>query len=419
MRRCLFRSILLTVCLITPASAAFALSWEVHPGVLASCMYSDNYFGVSNFQNPQSDTTYNVGPTLDFKIASQRIAFNFSGYATKEYHKRNTKDDSDEAFIESELNLTGNTQLMNLNYSYRRTTQRQSLDMTWGEYTYNIGVAEYRKNFSDTDSVSLRYTIEQDYAPDDPVTSVSNDLKINSGEMVIEYNPTQRNELDLSARVRDYKYDSYLRDNILTVVTDGMWMYGLSRNLRAGLEAAYTVNSPSRDPNSDIYEGFLRGDYRLTHYITLYAKAGYSCLKHEKEGTTGMAAGELRIERLTDSDHFVLSGSRDFSYDYTTGSTYGMYEITAVSLSWEHMFIREFRVVVNGSLTKRKPESNFQNGTTDRFASLILRYMPFEWMTVNGTYTNLNTQYTEINIEDGNTDTRRENRYMIDIEMRY
>jgi hypothetical protein len=58
--------------------------------------------------------------------------------------------------------------------------------MTWGEYTYNIGVAEYRKNFSDTDSVSLRYTIEQDYAPDDPVTSVSNDLKINSGEMVID-----------------------------------------------------------------------------------------------------------------------------------------------------------------------------------------------------------------------------------------
>jgi hypothetical protein len=47
-------------------------------------MYSDNYFGVSNFQNPPSDTTYNVGPTLDFKIASQRIAFNFSGYATKD-----------------------------------------------------------------------------------------------------------------------------------------------------------------------------------------------------------------------------------------------------------------------------------------------------------------------------------------------
>ena len=400
-------------------SAAFALSWEVHPGVLTACEYSDNYFGVSSFQNPQSDTTYNVGPTLDFKIASESIVFNFSGYVTKDYHKRNTQDDSEEALVESGLNLTGNTQLMNLNYSYRRTTQRQSLDMSWGEYTYHTGVAEYRKNFSDSDSINLRYTIEQDFAPEDPVYSVSNDLNINSGEMLLEFSPTQKNEVDLSATVQDYKYASYLRDNILTIVIDAAWMYGLSQNLRSGFEAAYTSNNPSRDSNSDIYEGFLRAEYKLTQYITLFAKAGYSCLQHETAGSTGMAAGELRIERLTDSDHFVLSGSRDFSYDYTTGSTYGMYEITAGSLSWEHTFIRELSIIVNGSLTERKPESKFQNGTTDRFASLTLKYIPFKWMTVNGTYNNLVTEYTEINVEDGNTDTRRENRYMIDIEVRY
>jgi hypothetical protein len=418
-KKCLFRSILPLVCFIVSSTAAFALDWEIHPGILASCEYSDNYFGVSNFQNPQSDTTYNVGPTLDFRIASQRIVFNFSGYVTKDYHKRNTQDDSEEALVESGLNLTGNTQLMNLNYSYRRTLQRQSLDMTWGEYTYHTGVAEYRKNFSDSDSINLRYIYEQDLAPEDPVYSVSNDLKINTGEMLLEFSPTQKNEVDLSVRVQDYKYASYLRDNILTSVADGVWMYGISQDFRSGLEAACTVNNPSRDPDSLIYEGFLRAEYRLTQYITIFAKAGYTCLQHDAAGSTGKAAGELKIERLTDSDHFILFGSKDFSYDYTTGSTYGMYEITAASLSWEHMFIREFSVIVNGSLTERKPESRLQNGTTDRFASLTLKYMPFEWLTVNGTYNNLNTQYTEINVEDGNTDTKRENRYMIEIEMRY
>ncbi len=124
------------------------------------------YFGVPYSQNPQSDTTYNIGPSLDFKIATESIAFNFSGYITKDYHKRNTYDDSDEEFLQTGLNLTDKTQMMNLNYSYRRTTERQTLDQSWGEYTYHTGLVEYRKSFSDSDSINLRYRIEQEFAPD-------------------------------------------------------------------------------------------------------------------------------------------------------------------------------------------------------------------------------------------------------------
>ncbi len=231
--------------------------------------------------------------------------------------------------------------------------------------------------------------------------------------------PTQKNALNLSAKVEDFKYKSYLRDNILTIVSDATWMYDLLQNLKCGLEAANTSNNPSRNPNSDIYEGFFNAEYRLTQYITLFAKAGYSWLKQETEGTKGVSAGELRIERLTDSDHFTLSGSRDYSYDYTTGSTYGMYLITSGNFSWEHTFIRKISLIANGEITRRKPESDLQNGTTDKSAGLTLRYTPVRWLTINGTYNYLLTEYTEINIENENTDTRRENRYMIDIEARY
>jgi hypothetical protein len=418
-KRCLFRSFLLLIFFCLSSSAAFAFSWEVHPGVLTSCEYSDNYFGVSNFQNPQSDTSYNIGPSLDFNIASENIALNFSGYITKDYNKRNTRDDSEEALVQSGLNLTGNSQLMNLNYSYQRTTQRQTLDQTWGVYTYHTGVAEYRRNFSDSDSINLRYTIEQQYAPDDPGTSSSNNLFSNSSEILLELAPMQHDRFNISGIVTDYKYTSISRENILTVVTDASWMHNLSEELLCGLEVAYTTNSPVKNPNSEIYEGFLRAEYNVTQYITIFAKAGYSCVQQETHGSTGMGAGELRIERLTDFDHIVLSGSRDYSYDYTTGSTYGMYEITSGNFFWEHTFIRELSVTVNGSLTERKPLSKLQNGTTDRFASLTLRYMPIRWMTINGTYNNLITEYKEINVEDGDTDTRRENRYIIELEVRY
>ena len=420
MKRCLFSSFLLLIFFIISASRVSAFRWEVHPGIITTCEYSDNYFGVPDSEDPQSDTTYKIGPSLDFMIASQNIAFNFSGYITKDYNKRNTQNDSDEALLESELNLTGISQLMNLNYSYRRTTQRTTLDQTWGEYTYHTGFVEYRREFSDSDSINLRNTIEQEYAPDDSVTSNSNNLFSNSSEILLELTPRRHDRFNISGIVTDYKYTNANRDNIVTIVSDASWMHNLTHELLCGLEVAYTSNSPSKNPNSDIYEGFVRGEYRVTEYIRIIAKLGYSWLNQEIEGTNGMTSGEFSIERLKDSDSFRLSGSKDYSYDYTTGSTYGMYSVTSGYLSWTHFFMRNFSSAITGNITKRIPVSNMQVGSTDYSAGLTLRYIPVEWATVSGSYNYLETSYNDIpETYVGNTDKRRENRCTINIEVRY
>jgi hypothetical protein len=419
-KRYLFSSFLLLIYFIISAPAVTAISWEIHPGIITACEYSDNYFGVPSSLDPKSDTTYKIGPSLDFRIASQKIALNFSGYATKDYNKRNTQDDSDEVFIESGLNLIGISQLMNLNYSYQLTTQRQTLDQTWGEYSYHTGVVEYRKDFTDSDSLNLRYTREQEYAPDDTVTSNSNNLFSNSSEILLELTPKQHDRFNISGIVTDYKYTNTNRDNIVTTVSDVSWMHNLTQEFHCGLEGAYTSNSPSRNPNSDIYEGFMRGEYQATEYLRVIAKVGYSWLKQEIEGTNGMTSGELRIERLTDSDNFILSGSKDFSYDYTTGSTYGMYSTTSGNLSWEHFILRNFSSAITGHITMRIPESSTQVGSTDYYAGLTLNYIPAKWATVSGSYNYLETTYNDIpETYTENTETRRENRYTINIEVRY
>jgi hypothetical protein len=419
-KRCLFSSFLLLIYFTISASAVSAISWEVHPGIITVCEYSDNYYGVPSSMDPQSETTYKIGPTLDFKIASQNIAFDFSGYATKNYNKRNTQDDSDEVLIESGLNLTGISQLMNLNYSYQRTTQRQTLDQTWGEYSYHTGVVEYRKDITDSDSVSLRYTREQDYAPDDPGTSNSNTLFSNSSEILLELTPKQHDRFNISGIVSDYKYTNANRDNTVTIVSDASWMHDLTQELLCGLEGAYTSNSPSRNPNCDIYEGFIRGEYLVTEYFRIIAKVGYSWLNQELEGTKGMGSYELRIERLTDFDNLTVSVSKDFSYDYTTANTYGIYSTTSGNFSWEHFFIRNFSSAITGYMTRRIPQSSTQVGSTDYFAGLTLNYTPAKWATISGAYNYLETTYNNIpETFTENTDPRKENRYTITIGVRY
>jgi len=298
--------------------------------------------------------------------------------------------------------------------------QRQTLDQAWGEYSYHRGTAEYRRNFSEADSAILRYTRRQEYAPDDPVYDTSNNLESNSPEIVIDIAPSQKDTVNITAKGEDYDYTSYMRDNIVTMTSDAFWMHSLTSGLSAGLELAFTSNSPSRNPNSEIYEGFVRGSYQISEYLNLFAKAGNSWLKQEIEGTTSITSGEIGIERQTDSDRISLTGSRDFSYDYTTGSTYGIYEITSGIASWSHIFIREFRTEFEGSVIKRKPESQYQVGTLDVLARLALIYDPYQWVTINCSYTYLETRYSDVpeNYFD-NTDTRRENRYSINVGVRY
>jgi len=401
----------LTAVLIRPMEA-FSANWEIHPGLYTAYEYSDNYRGVA--ENTQSESTYRVGPGLGLLCTGQRFRWELNGHISKEYHNRYEEDEGTEGMIATRATATGEMQSVDLAYEYLETQSREQLDQARGIRRIHAGTLTYHRTFEQASELSLAYAKGMEYAP-----APDEDVGSDRGSLEIGYQVTPHNHLGLAGGYTYYKYEQ--REDVAVTnedvaVTDARlnWRYALTRRLGTGIILGYAKNAPRRSPYQDIYTTSAFLDYALTQYTSLSASAGHSWLHSENHENHEISDAEFSLTRQTQDDTIDLNFSWGYAYEYTSGSTYGIYKTMAAGISWEHTLTPTLNTSVSSALTQREPTTEMVTGAKEKDIThrLAIRYRPWAYLDMLASYTHLQHD-SEI------SDTISENRYGITVEVRY
>lgn len=420
------RGLALLMVILGSGSALNAATWEFHPGLYTSYLYSDNYRGVAD--DEQSESTYAVGPSLALSCVAGLLRWDLAGHFAKEYHNRFEEDENTTGRVETSATARGQRQSLALSYSYEETMLRETLDEAWGLHRYHTGALTYSLTATPATTLSVGYTRTMENAP-----SPDEDVVSDGGRATVAYSLNTRNQLELSAAYTAYRYDVSPDVNVSEATL--RWRYAIQQHLRVGPEFSFERHDREDLETQDTYTASLGLDYAFSQDTSVTASIGHSWLRSEDTDNHETTDASLGITHHTQDDTLTAHASQGYAYEYTsTDSTNGIAKTTAYDIAWEHAFTPSFLTTLGSGVTKREyVQSEEEDGTdiSHRFG-LIYRYLPRRdvqepttqltgQLSVLGSLPRLEVQATYEHLQHDYeiSDTVRENRYGITVEVRY
>lgn len=385
----------------TPLRAA---TWEIHPGVYAAYLFTDNYHGEA--EEPKTESIYTVGPSLAASLAAGLFRWELSGHVAREYHNRFKEDNTTTGSVETRAIVTGQHQSLDLSYSYDQTMLRETLDEPWGVHKRHTGALTYNRDLTPNAALTLGYTHARDQvpAPDEDVVS-------DGGNVGMRWQIAPRHRWELTSAYTQYRYQESADVKVLE--SSFRWRYGLTPHLAVGPEFAYEQHHPEDLPKHEIYSPAFFLEYTLSATVTMTASVGHSWLRSEAYDDQEVTNARLGLSRVTAADRIALDAFHGYEYEYDTSGTYGIYKTRSADIAWEHTFTPTLLASLGSGIIQRTPTTRMEEEKeTDIAHRLGLTYRPWRWGEGRLTYERLQHRY-EI------SDTVRENRYGVTIEVRY
>ena len=399
----IFAIFTLAVILFMPGQSLAAFTFQAHPGVHAAYEYTDNYLGTVSGE--QSESTYEVGPSLDLICASPVATFDLTGYLARSLHKRFTEDDSTEASIASKFALSQVRQNLGLTYEYLQTRWRGSLGEPPGVLKRNTGAGDYTWQMTQQATLSLGYGIIDDNWQAPHEDEISQD-----GSIQLSYLLSPRNTINL-----DFKYDYYdyqISQDVRVLNTNLAWWYAVTSRLSLGLNSRYTKEERGDLPNEDIYDLSASGNYSFTQFTSMSASGGYSWLVMENQDRQGIYFMNASVEHVFEKDTITMALSKGYTAQFTT-NLYGTYDTKTASLTWEKRLLAGLSSSAELTYQRTIPaKGTTGEEQTDTGARASLVWNPIEYLKTDLSYQHLQHKFET-------TGTSRENRYRMSAEVRY
>jgi hypothetical protein len=396
------------VAILVPGHILMAFTFEVHPGLYTSYEYSDNYHGVS--QGEQSESTYLIGPSLNLRCLSPSATFDLTGRYAKSFHQRFSEDDSPDISLITSASFKAPRQVARFSYGFERTLTRESLTDPFGEVYRHSGSIGYTAEISHDTRMNVDGDIHTEKWSDDSTTE--EDSVDTGGNIGITHQLNPLDTISLTAR-RNYLFYEISQDVVESQGgLDVRHLFSPIFNLSLG--AAYNHFDRGHDPNEDRYSVTLTGQYSFNQSTTMSATGGYNWFIMENEDVQGENIARLSLDKTfqDDSFHFRIAKEYTSDYDYVV-DRYGTFDTRSADLTWIRHWLQAWSSSVGFDITKRRPIS----GTIGEFeidsnARVSVTWKPIEYFTGNIIYEHLQTNYES-------SDTVKENRYRLVVEVRY
>ena len=406
MRRNSISCILALAAVLMTASLVNAMNYEAHPGLYTSYEYSDNYFGTS--RDEKTEGFFEVGPSLELRATAPNFTGDITGRVARSLHNRYDEDDSTEASVASHATLTELHQTFGLSYAYLQTRRREALSEPAGEVKTHTGAATYSRALTPGATLSLGYDItdESRQAPYEDETS-------QGGNIGLTYLFTPRNTIDLTCSYLDHDYE--ISQDVKETAAGVSWSQTATVRLRYGLRSAYTQEDRGDLPGEYRYDLSAFGTYSVAQHTSLSASGGQSWLVMEHQDRETIYTTSATLEYAVERDRLAISVSKGYTSEFTT-TRYGTYDTRSATLTLEKGLLTTLTGSTELSVEKRKPTTGTggeeYTDTSTRASLAWVPWAPRDYATVTATYEHLQTEY-EI------SDTVRENRYRMIVEVRY
>ena len=406
MRKHAIPGILCLAIILLPGFDLMAFTFEAHPGLYTSYEYSDNYQGVA--QDKLSESTYYVGPSLNLRCLSPSATFDLTGRYARSYHQRFSEDDSPEIHLLTSASFTAPGQAARFSYEFARTFSRESLTEPFGQVDRNIGSIGYTAELSQRTSMSAGGNILTEKWSNDAATG--EDLVNTGGNIGITHQLNPLDTISLTAR-RDYYFYEIQQDVIGTQGgLDVRHVFSPIFNLSLG--TTYHHDDRGHDPNEDRYDASLTGQYTISPSTTMSATGGYSWLIIENQDRQNAYLARLSLDKSLADDRFNVSLAKEYTTEFTD-NRYGTYDTKTASLTWIRQWLQAWSTSTGFTLSERKPSAEtLEEDETESTTNVSLTWTPIEYFTGNVIYEHLQTNYES-------SDTVRENRYRLVMEVRY
>ncbi len=178
------------------------------------------------------------------------------------------------------------------------------------------------------------------------------------------------------------------------------------------LGTAYNHDDRGHDPNEDRYDVSLTGQYTISSSTTMSATGGYSWLIIENQDSQDSYLARLSLDKSMGDDRFNVSLAKEYTTEFTD-NRYGTYDTKTASLTWIRQWLQAWSTSTGFTISERKPSAETQEeDETESTTNVSLTWRPIEYFTGNIIYEHLETRYES-------SDTVKENRYRLVMEIRY
>jgi hypothetical protein len=380
---------------------ASAISFKAYPGLYTSYEYTDNYFGIA--KGEQSESTYEVGPLLEIRGVAPAFECDLFARLSRSLHNRFDRDDATEADVTTHATLSQVHQRYGLAYEYLQTSRRATLAEPVGLLKSHIGSATFTSEMTPRATLSLGYDITKDYreAPDEDQTS-------QAGNVLLSYQLTQRNTMDMTYR---YDFYAYERSPDADVSTAGLaWWYTATPRLRVGLSSGYMHEKRDELTTENRYDLSANGTYSITEHTNFSISGGQSWLVMEHQDRENTYTMSASLGYAFDRDRVSISVSKGYTAEFTS-TLYGVYDTRSASLTLEKALLAKLTGTAALTYAKTIPtRGTLGEEETDTVARASLAWDPIRYATVSAVYERLQHDY-EI------SDTEKENRYRMIVEV--
>ena len=344
--------------------------WEIHPGLYASYLYTDNYNGT--VEDKEDEDIYAVGPSLAISCTTEKIRWGLVGHIAKNFHRNYDEDDKTEGDVATHALVTGLNQSLDLSYAYRETRERETLDQALGVRRIHNGALTYNRTLTAALSASLGYNRNMEYAP-----RPDQDVISDGGTIGLHYQVTPRNLFDITTSYEAYRYEDLQVDSDEVVLEAGnnqdvqvlsaetRWMYLVSQSLRMGpnlIFERHTFDEPSDQTaeltdytDLDIYTAALLIDYLFSPATVMNASIGGSWLKSEEDKDQYLTNGRCSLSHTAQKNTILADFFYGFAYEYDSQNDLGIYETTTFNASWEHFFTPKVLSTLEYGITRKIP----------------------------------------------------------------
>jgi hypothetical protein len=389
----------------------YAAPLEFHAGLYTAYEYTDNYRGTTSHE--QGESTISVGPTAQAIYTSGTSRLDLSGHAARRYHRKFSEDDSDDLLFDSRYAASNQASSLELGYGYVLNNQHTILSDVSGNSRRQTGSAGLTHRFSSDTSGGIYYNYYQENNPPSQEDIVSHGAMLTLNQQL-----TQRILLRMTNGYETHRYtiqsDAWVARSTLSLERD------MTQRVNLGVSGEYEHTGQEEDdvPDSDITSAFINFRYAITPSTQLTFSGGYNWLTMEDVDREQAFATRSELRSQTPYGLLTVRVTREYAAEFTV-DRYGIYEARSVYGTWERSLLRDLRLSFNITYEERKPVSGndsspVQNKEQDYSGLISLNWNPeqYEFLTVTPGY----EHYERLR---EHTETEKENRYRVIVEVRY
>ncbi|HPW69378.1 MAG TPA: hypothetical protein PLA82_07940 [Deltaproteobacteria bacterium] len=403
---------LLGVLLVSMAlsSSVHAASCEFHGGLYSSWEYTDNYRGTAH--NQQSETIYEIGPSVDIICRAYPFALSLSGHAARSYHNRFKDDDETEVDLISGLTASSRRDSLELGYAFVQTSRSDLFSDVSGETRIHTGTLSYSRTLSPLTTLGLGYTrrLEDNSFPEQ-------DIESEGASASLSHRITPNNTVSLTAGYDRYDYE--VSEDAQVLRSSLSFEHALSPRTDVGVDLEYQHQYREEDlPDSDIKAAYLFWGHALTPQTRVRLSGGYSWLSTEDADRQRAAVGRADFSSTWQRDVFTLTLSREYTAEFTTDE-YGTYDVRRAAASWERELLRSLSLLTTITYVERKPVTGIDltPGIERQEEKDITGLVSLSWSPIR--YLDITSSYEHFREVEEISDTVTENRYRIIVEVLY